>query len=112
MKMGWTLLVIAGLFEIVWAVGLKFTDGFTKLWPSVITISAILVSLGCLSYALKTIPMGNAYAIWTGIGVVGVAIVGIICFDEIADPRRIACIGLIVVGILGLRFMGSGSSLV
>lgn len=110
--MGWVLLIIAGLFEIVWAVGLKFTDGFTKLWPSVITIAAILVSLGCLSYALKTIPIGNAYAIWTGIGAVGVAIVGIIWFNESADLRRIACIGLIVVGILGLKFMGTGSSLV
>jgi len=110
--MGWTLLIVAGLFEIVWAVGLKFTDGFTKLWPSVITISAMVISLACLSYALKTIPIGNAYAVWTGIGAVGVAIVGIIWFGEIADPRRIAFIGLIVVGVLGLRLIGSGSSLV
>jgi quaternary ammonium compound-resistance protein SugE len=110
--MGWVLLIIAGIFEIVWAVGLKFTDGFTKLVPSVITIAAMFVSLGCLSYALKIIPMGNAYAIWTGIGAVGVAIVGIIWFNESADLGRIACIGLIVAGILGLRFMGAGSSLV
>ncbi|HCH23127.1 MAG TPA: hypothetical protein DE179_02360 [Oceanospirillaceae bacterium] len=74
--MGLIVLAIAGLFEIVWAVGLKQTEGFTKLWPSVITIAAVWISFGCLSYALKTIPMGNAYAVWTGIGVVGVAIAG------------------------------------
>lgn len=109
--MAWMILILAGIFEIVWAVGLKHTDGFTKLWPSVITVSAMWISFGCLSYALKTIPIGNAYAVWTGIGAVGVAIVGIIWFNESADLRRIACIGLIVVGILGLKLVGSGSSL-
>lgn len=110
--MGWVVLVIAGLFEIVWAVGLKHTEGFTKLWPSVITITAMWISFGCLSYALKTIPMGNAYAVWTGIGAVGVAIVGIVWFNEVADIKRIACIGLIVLGIAGLKFLGSGSNVV
>jgi len=110
--MGWIVLAIAGLFEIVWAVGLKQTEGFTKLWPSVITIVAMWISFGCLSYALKTIPMGNAYAVWTGIGAVGVAIVGIVWFDEIADLKRIACIGLIVIGIAGLKLLDSGSTVV
>ncbi|MGD8176907.1 quaternary ammonium compound efflux SMR transporter SugE [Marinimicrobium sp. ARAG 43.8] len=109
--MGWAFLVVAGLFEIVWAVGLKYTDGFTKLWPSVFTIAAMWISFGCLSYALKTIPLGNAYAVWTGIGAVGVAVVGIIWFNEVADLKRIACIGLIIAGIVGLKIMGSGSNL-
>jgi quaternary ammonium compound-resistance protein SugE len=107
--MSWIVLAIAGLFEIVWAVSLKQTEGFTKLWPSVITIAAMCVSFGCLSYALKTIPMGNAYAIWAGIGAVGIAIVGIVWFNEIADIKRIACIGLIVIGIAGLKLLDSGS---
>jgi len=110
--MGWIFLIVAGVFEVVWAVGLKYADGFTKLWPSVITLGAMLVSFACLSYALKTIPIGNAYAIWTGIGAIGVAIVGIVWFNEAADLKRIACIGLIVVGILGLKFLGSDSNLV
>ena len=110
--MGWIVLIIAGLFEIVWAVGLKQTEGFTRLWPSVITIAAMLLSFGCLSYALKTIPLGNAYAIWTGIGAVGVAIVGIVWFNEAADIKRIACIGLIVIGIAGLKLLGSDSAVI
>ncbi len=110
--MGWAVLTIAGLFEVVWAVGLKQTEGFTKLWPSVITIAAMWISFGCLSYALKTIPMGNAYAVWTGIGAVGVAIVGFVWFNESADLKRIACIGLIVLGITGLKLLYSGSRVV
>lgn len=110
--MSWIVLAIAGLFEIIWAVGLKQTEGFTKLWPSVITIAAMLISFACLSYALKTIPIGNAYAVWTGIGAVGVAIAGIIFFNEIADIKRIACIGLIVIGIVGLKLLDSDSTLV
>lgn len=110
--MGWIVLVVAGLIEIVWAVGLKQTEGFTKLWPSVITIAAMWISFGCLSYALKTIPMGNAYAVWTGICAVGVAIVGIVWFNEAADIKRIACIGLIVLGIAGLKLLNSGSTVV
>ncbi len=108
--MGWIFLIIAGLFEIVWAVTLKQTEGFTKLWPSIITIAAMWISFGCLSYALKTIPMGNAYAVWTGIGAVGVAIVGIVWFNEVADIKRIACIRLIVIGIAGLKLLDSSST--
>jgi len=107
--MAWAFLVVAGLFEVAWAVGLKETDGFTRLWPSVITISCMWVSFACLSVALRTIPMGNAYAIWTGIGAVGVAIVGILWFNESVDARRIACIGLIVAGIVGLKLVGPGT---
>ena len=105
--MGWILLLVAGLFEIVWAVGLKYTEGFTRLWPSAITLGAMLVSFGCLSYALKTIPLGTAYAIWTGIGAVGVAILGMIWFAESADLRRIGCIALIVIGVVGLKLVSS-----
>ncbi len=108
--MEWVLLVIAGLFEVVWAVALKQTDGFTRFWPSVIMLSAMVASLGFLSCALKVIPMGSAYAIWTGIGAVGVVIVGMIWFNESTDLKRIAFIGLIIIGILGLKFIGSGSS--
>jgi len=108
----WIILVVAGILEIVWAVGLKHTQGFTKLWPSVFTLAAMWGSFACLSYALKTIPMGNAYAVWTGIGAVGVAIVGIVWFNELADMRRIACIGLIVLGIVGLKLLDSGSGTV
>ena len=110
--MGWALLVIAGIFEIIWAVALKNSEGFTKLWPSVIFIAAAGISVVCLSYALKTIPMGSAYAVWTGIGAVGIAIVGMVWFSEAITLPRILCIGLIVVGILGLKITGSGSSLV
>lgn len=110
--MAWIVLFVAGIFEVVWAVGLKHTEGFTRLWPSVITLGAMWVSFACLSYALKTIPMGNAYAVWTGIGAVGVAIVGIVWFNELADIRRIACIGLIVLGIVGLKLLDSGTSTV
>lgn len=103
--MPWLLLLIAGLFEIVWAVGLKQTHGFTRFWPSAITLGAMVLSFGCLALALKSIPIGNAYAIWTGIGAVGVAIVGITWFGEPADAKRLFCIGLIVAGILGLKLL-------
>ncbi|UTA47594.1 quaternary ammonium compound efflux SMR transporter SugE [Simiduia sp. 21SJ11W-1] len=107
--MPWLLLIIAGVFEIVWAVGLKQTEGFTRLWPSVITLAAMLLSFGCLALALKAIPIGNAYAIWTGIGAVGVAIVGIVWFGESADLKRLACIALIVLGIAGLKLLSPES---
>ena len=109
--MSWIYLVIAGVFEIVWAISLKYSEGFTKLWPSVITLSAMWVSFGFLSQALKTIPMGTAYAIWTGIGAVGVATVGIVWLNEPADIKRVLCIGLIVVGIIGLKILGTHSTL-
>jgi len=103
--MNWFFLTIAGVFEVVWAVGLKYADGFTKLVPSVITIAAMLASFGFLAQALKTIPIGSAYAIWTGIGAVGVAVIGIFLFGEAADIKRIVCIGLIVIGVVGLKLL-------
>jgi len=102
--MAWIYLFIAGLFEIGWAVGLKYTEGFTKLWPSVITIATMILSFYFLSSAVKTIPIGTAYAIWTGIGAVGTAILGIILFDESKEFIRIIFIMLIVIGIVGLKF--------
>jgi quaternary ammonium compound-resistance protein SugE len=104
--MNWLVLFFAGILEIVWAVGLKYTAGFTKFWPSAITIAAMIASLVLLSQAMKTIPLGTAYAVWTGIGAVGVAIFGMIAFGEPRTAVRIACILLIVVGIVGLKFFG------
>ena len=101
--MSWTYLVIAGVLEIVWAIGLKYTDGFSKLTPSVITIAAMIASVVFLSLALKTIPVGTGYAVWTGIGAVGTAILGIVLFAEPATAARIGCIALIVAGIIGLK---------
>jgi quaternary ammonium compound-resistance protein SugE len=104
--MNWIALVIAGLLEIVWAVGLKYADGFTKFWPSVITIAAMFASVYLLATAVKTLPVGTAYAVWTGIGAVGVAIFGMIAFNEPRTATRIVCIFLIVAGIVGLKFGG------
>jgi len=103
--MSWTYLLIAGLLEIVWAIGLKYTDGFSKLVPSLITITAMIASVVFLAWALKTIPVGTGYAVWTGIGAVGTAILGIILFAEPATAARIACIALIVAGIIGLKIV-------
>jgi quaternary ammonium compound-resistance protein SugE len=103
--MPWILLTLAGLFEIGWAVGLKYTDGFTKLVPTVLTAGSMLVSIVLLGLAVKTLPMGTAYAIWTGIGTVGTVILGIVLFAEPATAMRIGCISLIVTGILGLKFV-------
>ena len=102
--MAWWYLVIAGLFEIVWAIGLKYTDGFTRLWPSIWTLASMVASIGFLARALKMIPLGTGYAVWTGIGAVGTAIFGIMLFEESKDPVRIAFILVIVGGIVGLRF--------
>lgn len=99
----WLSLGIAGLFEIVWAVGLKYTDGFSKLWPSLLTLWAMAISLYFLSQALKTIPLGTGYAVWTGIGAAGTAILGIVLFSESAALLRLLCIGLIIGGIAGLK---------
>ncbi|MGH7368367.1 MAG: quaternary ammonium compound efflux SMR transporter SugE [Candidatus Rokuibacteriota bacterium] len=101
--MAWVYLLIAGLLEIGWAIGLKCTEGWTRLWPSVLTIATMVASLYCLAQAVRVIPVGTGYAIWTGIGAVGTAILGIILFSESAAPARLACIGLIVAGILGLK---------
>jgi quaternary ammonium compound-resistance protein SugE len=100
----WTYLLLAGLCEIGWAVGLKYTEGFSRLVPSVLTIGAMVISLGLLGLALKTLPVGTAYAIWTGIGAVGTAALGIYLFSEPATALRLACIGVIVIGIVGLKF--------
>jgi quaternary ammonium compound-resistance protein SugE len=101
--MAWLYLLIAGLFEVGWAIGLKYTEGFSRLWPSLATIVAMILSLGFLGLALKTLPVGTAYAIWTGVGAVGTAILGIYLFAEPANAMRLACIGLIVSGIVGLK---------
>ena len=101
--MAWTYLVVAGLFEIGWAVGLKYTDGFTRLIPSVLTAASMIISVLLLGLALKTLPVGTGYAVWTGIGTVGTAILGIVLLGEPATAVRLACIGLIVAGILGLK---------
>ena len=101
--MDWVVLFLAGLFEIGWAVGLKYTEGFQRLWPSIGTVAAMVVSLGLLGLALRTLPLGTAYAIWTGVGTAGTAVLGIILFGESADPLRLAAICLIVAGIVGLK---------
>lgn len=103
--MPWILLTLAGIFEIGWAIGLKYTDGFTKLVPTVLTAGSMVISIVLLGLAVKTLPMGTAYAIWTGIGTVGTVILGIILFAEPVTAMRIGCIALIVTGILGLKFV-------
>jgi quaternary ammonium compound-resistance protein SugE len=103
--MAWTWLTLAGLLEVVWAIGLKYTDGFTRLRPSVITAAAMVLSVYFLALAVRTIPTGTGYAVWTGIGAVGVAILGIILFDEPKDLLRIGSILLIIAGIAGLKLV-------
>lgn len=104
--MTWLILFVAGLFEIGWAVGLKYTDGFTRLWPTVGTAVALIASMSLLGLALRTLPLGTAYAVWTGIGSVGTAVLGIVLFREPATAIRLTCIGLIVIGIVGLKLAG------
>lgn len=101
--MPWIILVLAGLFEIGWAVGLKYSDGFTRLWPSVGTITAMAISLALLGIAMKSLPMGTAYAIWVGVGAVGTVILGIVLFDEPLTVLRVASVSLIIAGLLGLK---------
>ncbi len=101
--MAWGILFLAGLLEIGWAVGLKYTDGFTRLWPTVGTAVALVGSMALLGVALRTLPLGTAYAVWTGIGAVGTAILGIVLFHEGASALRLVCIALIVAGIVGLK---------
>ena len=101
--MAWFILLVAGLFEIGWAVGLKYSDGFTRLWPSLGTVAAMAASLGLLGLALRSLPLGTAYAVWTGVGTVGTALLGIALLGDSADPLRLICIGLIVAGIVGLK---------
>ena len=101
--MAWIYLLLAGAFEIGFAIGLKYTEGFTRLWPSVATVVSASISLWLLTRALRTIPLGTAYAIWTGIGAVGVATLGVMLFSESASPARLGCIALIVAGVVGLK---------
>ena len=101
--MHWMFLFFAGIFEVGWAIGLKYTDGFTRLVPTALTLASMIVSLGLLGLALKALPVGTAYAVWTGIGTVGTAILGIYLLDEPATAIRLGCIGLIVAGIIGLK---------
>lgn len=103
--MAWFLLLIAGLLEVGWAIGLKYTEGFTRLMPSVLTITAMVASMGLLGLAVRTLPLGTAYAVWTGIGTVGSVILGIVLFGEPATVVRLTCILLIVAGIVGLKLV-------
>ncbi len=105
--MSWVLLFIAGLLEIGWAIGLKYTEGFTRLWPSVGTALAMALSVAMLGLAMRTLPVGTAYAVWTGIGAVGTVILGIVLFGEPATAARLVCVVLIVAGILGLKLTHS-----
>ena len=101
--MAWFILFIAGIFETAWAIGMKYSEGFTKFWPSVFTVVCILISMGLLAYSLKWLPVGTAYAVWTGIGAVGTAILGIILFGESKEFMRIFFMFLIIVGLVGLK---------
>ncbi|ALI99707.1 quaternary ammonium compound efflux SMR transporter SugE [Rufibacter tibetensis] len=105
MNSAWIYLIVAGLCEIGWAIGLKYTEGFTKLWPTMITVIVMILSFVLLAQAMRTLPVGTAYASWTGIGAVGTAILGIVLFNEPKDAIRLVCIGLIIAGVLGLKFL-------
>ena len=105
MSTNWMILFAAGLFEIGWAVGLKYTDGFSRVVPTVLTVGSMILSLWLLGLALRTLPLGTAYAVWTGVGTVGTAVLGIVLFAESADLLRLGCIALIVAGILGLKLV-------
>ena len=102
-NMPWLILFAAGVFEIGWAVGLKYTEGFSRLWPTLGTVFCMVLSLSMLGLALRSLPLGTAYAVWTGVGTIGTAILGIFLFGEAADPLRLGCIGLIMAGIVGLK---------
>ena len=104
--MAWVYLAAAGLLEVVWAIGLKYTEGFTRLTPSIVTIGAMVASVALLGIALRDLPVGTGYAVWTGIGTVGTAILGMVLFDEPATALRLGCIALIVSGIIGLKLVG------
>ncbi|MGM0561767.1 MAG: quaternary ammonium compound efflux SMR transporter SugE [Pseudomonadota bacterium] len=104
--MAWFMLVVAGLLEIGWAVGLKYTDGFTRLWPSLFTLLAIISSFALLGLSLRSLPLGTAYAVWTGIGTAGTVLLGMLLFDESVDAGRLGCIVLILAGIVGLKVFG------
>lgn len=101
--MSWFVLVIAGLFEVGWAIGLKYTEGFTRLWPTVGTVVAMTISVSLLGVAMRDLPVGTAYAVWTGIGAIGTVILGIVLFGDSAAAGRLVCVGLILAGIIGLK---------
>jgi quaternary ammonium compound-resistance protein SugE len=103
----WLVLTVAGLFETAWAIGLKYSAGFTRPLPTALTVIAIIISMSLLGWAARSLPIGTAYAVWTGIGAIGAVLLGIVLFGESAQPLRLACIGLIVIGILGLKFVVS-----
>lgn len=105
--MSWFILVVAGLLEVSWAIGLKYTEGFTRLWPTVGTVLAMILSLGLLGIAMKTLPVGTAYAVWVGIGMVGTVVLGIILLGESASLTRLLSIGFIVIGVIGLKISTS-----
>lgn len=106
--MSWIILLLAGLFEVGWAVGLKYTDGFTRLWPTLGTVAAMAISLWLLGVAMKSLPLGTAYAVWVGVGAVGTAILGIVLLGEPANPGRLVSLGLILTGIIGLKLATPG----
>ncbi len=101
--MAWLILLVAGLFEVGWAIGLKYSEGFTRLWPASWTVLAMIISLGLLGIAMKTLPVGSAYAVWVGVGAIGTAILGIVLFGEAVNALRLLSLGLILTGIIGLR---------
>lgn len=103
--MAWAYLTVAGLFEIAWAIGLKYSDGFSKPFPSLLTIVAMVLSVWLLALAMKTIPVGTAYAVWTGIGAIGVAVLGMVLFGESREVLRMACLFMIITGIIGLKLV-------
>lgn len=105
MSTAWIVLIVAGLFETGWAIGLKYTDNFSRLWPSVLTLTAMAISIYLLSWALKTLPVGTGYAVWTGIGALGTAALGIVLFKEPVAAARLVCLGLILAGIIGLKLV-------
>jgi len=103
MRMAWIVLFFAGLLEVGWAIGLKYTEGFSRFWPSVGTVASMALSVVLLGWAMRTLPVGTAYAVWTGIGAVGTVVLGIVLFQEPSNAARLVCVGLIVAGILGLK---------
>jgi len=101
----WLVLFVAGLFEVAWAIGLKYTEGFTRPWPTAGTVAAMIVSVVLLGVAMRSLPVGTAYAVWTGIGAVGTVVLGIVLFGESAELVRLVCVGLIIAGIIGLKLV-------
>ncbi|HVO91858.1 MAG TPA: quaternary ammonium compound efflux SMR transporter SugE [Terriglobales bacterium] len=106
--MAWLILVLAGIFEVGWAIGLKYSDGFSRLWPTLGTVAAMLISLGLLGIAMKSLPVGTAYAVWVGVGAVGTVILGVLLLGEPATPGRLISVGFIIAGIIGLKLASAG----